>query len=284
MAAPTTSTPSPSDQQPTGGQLKRRRLVERLRKEGRAYGQTPMGFRVVGKRGSRRLVPDDHQRRRMRLVAEWRDRHGMSWDQISDALEEYVARLEDRKPLSRGFRRGTTKKTAWRMYRAFKQLEVGEPQVTHRRCKTCQRSLLLNQFAPNGQVCVTCRITAPLKAFDERLAVTAADLIGRTRNQDKPLPPSRAEIGHRIEGVIRNVLRLAKRNPRASELAESIEALVRALERDLATNVPAEAMGQAQLEQALCRRIRREIRPLLLEVQAELAMLGAIDSIDEVES
>jgi len=284
MAAALTSAPSPNDQQPTDGQLKRRRLVERLRKEGRAYGQAPMGFRVVGKRGSRRLVPDDHQRRRMRLVAEWRDRDGMSWDQVSDALEEYVAGVEDRKPLSRGFRRGTTKKTAWRMYRAYKRLEQGEPLATHRRCRNCGGSLPIDQFTATGRVCLVCRITRPLKEFEERvMGLTSASLIGTIRNGGRPRPASRQETVHRLQGAFQNVLNLARRKPNSAELHEAIEALTTALERDLAANVPAEAMSESQLQEELRSQLRRELRPVVLAAQAEFAMSESSGHMNEVE-
>ena len=221
----------------------------------------------------------------MGMVVKLRDEEGLSWGKISDRIEQYRAEQDGRRPRSRAFRTGWTPKTCWRAYHAMKRLmEQGEPVPTHRRCKDCGGSQPLDQFTEAGRVCLTCRITAPLKKFDARvLGVTSASLIGKFRNGGRPLPASRQETRHRIQGALRNVMNLARRNPNSPELHEAIEALTSALGRDLPVNVPAEAMNESQLQDELRRQLRRKLRPLLLEVQAEAAMLESNDATDKVE-
>ena len=285
MNAEITPTPPTPDLHLTERQLKRRRDVERLQQEGRACGAPPMGYKLTGKPGNRRLAPDEEQREIMAIVVRSRDEEGQSFDQASDTVEEYRASKEGRKPRSRGFRRGWSGRTCLRAYHAAKKLaEEGEPVPTHRRCSGCKESLPINRFTAKGKTCLTCRITRPLKKFEERvMGLTSANLIGKFRNGGRPLPASRQETRHRIQGALRNVMNLARRNPNSPELHEATEALATVLGRDLATNVPAEAMNESQLQDELRRQLRRELRPLLLEVQAEAAMLESNDATDKVE-
>lgn len=218
----------------------------------------------------------------MRLVAEWRDRDGMSWDAISDALENHIAVAEGRKPLSRAFRRGTTKKTAWRMYRAHKQLEQGEPVVSHRRCRDCRRSLPLAEFTATGRECYRCRITRPLRKFEQRVGATSADFIGKCRVDDGPRPSSLAEVQHRVNRLVRDLERLAKQGSNA-ELLETILSFTRALSRDLPVDMPVEGMSQGRLELKLQRQIKQALRPVLLAAQAEAAMQESNGLTQETE-
>ena len=278
--------PSTNSFSPTAAQAKRRREVKRLQQEGRSCGQVPMGFRLVGRQGNRHLVPDLEQRRIMRMVVELREIEGLSYGRASDRVEEYVAEQEGRRPRSRAFRTGWTPKTCWRAYHAMKRLmEEGEPLVTHRRCHDCGGSLPIDQFtAVTGRVCVTCRITRPVKEFEERvMGLTSASLIGTIRNGGRPRPASRQETVHRLQGALQNVLNLARCNPSSPELHEAINALTTAMDRDLAANVPAEAMSESQLQSAFRRELRQALRPLLLAVQAEAAMRESNDLTDKVE-
>ena len=268
-----TPTPPTPDGQPTERQLKRRRDVERLLREGRACGAPSMGYKLTGKPGNRRLVPDEEEREIMAIVVHSRDKEGQSFDQASDTVEEYRAAKEGRQPRSRGFRDGWSGRTCHRAYLAAKKLaEEGEPVPTHRRCSDCKESLPIEQFTTRGKTCLTCRITKPLKKFEERVGATSADYIGKRRNGPRPSPA--AEIQHRVNGLVQDLERLAKRGSGA-ELLEAINSFSKALNRDLAITKPIEGMSQAELERTLSQQIRRELRPILTQIQAELEIANS---------
>ena len=273
--------PPTSDSQPYEMQMRRRRPYAELRREGKGTGRAPFGFRWAGRRGNRHLVPDPEQRQIMQKVVELRDTEELSWGKISDRVEEHLAEQEGRRPRSLGFRAGWTPKSCSRAYRAMKQLlEQGEPLPTHKRCKTCRRSLPLAKFNTAGRECEMCRLTGPLRAFEERAVVTAADLIGKRRADDGPLQPSAAELQHRVTGLIRDLERLVKQG-RDTELAETIASFTQALSKDLAVTKPAEAMGDAELDRALGQQVRQLLRPALTQIQAELAMPDSDEPAEE---
>ena len=196
---PGSTNPTPPGQNMTASTAEkhesRRRIVAKLKAEGRPAGRPGCGFRHVGRQGNRRRVPDEQQLERMRLVAEWRDDEGLSWNQISDALEARVAKSEGRKALSPADRKGTTKKSCWRMYRRLKELEAAPPP-THRRCRDCGRSLPVARFDGEQQTCRTCAATKPIRRMERRrqrviemilIALGRAAEHGRSSDELQPL-------------------------------------------------------------------------------------------------
>lgn len=75
-----------------------RETARRLKERGcRAGGRIPLGFRSVGPKGHKRLVPNAKERRIMQQIVEWKEA-GWDFHRISQEIEEQQAAEEGRKP------------------------------------------------------------------------------------------------------------------------------------------------------------------------------------------
>lgn len=69
-------------------------------------GRAPMGFKLSGKRGKRRVsIPDPEQRRIMGEIVRVRDKYNWSFDKISDYVDEWLAATEGRQQTPRWTKR-----------------------------------------------------------------------------------------------------------------------------------------------------------------------------------
>jgi len=259
-------------------QLKRQMAVARLNREGRPAGKPRLGFRHVGRRKNRRAVPDQAQREILAMIVRLRDDEKLSWDKISDRVEEYRAAMENRRPLSRGFRRGWTNRSCIRGYRAAKEIAAGGPAPTHRRCPDCGRSLLRERFPKRGALCVDCDTTAALRRADaRRLAGLRESLVtlGRAVRAGDPT----AKIEQYTAAIVRlagspdlvglDVERIISQAPgsrKALEVLSAIAALGSLAQQPGATGPDVRALGDHELD----NEVRRLLAPLADEAATDV--------------
>ena len=91
-------------------------------------GKAPLGFRLVGPKGKRRMLVDERARRVMKEIVRVRDKHGWTWGKISDYIEEKTAEWEKREtiaPYDQGQRKWNWQKCS-RAYKQEKKLQGEE--------------------------------------------------------------------------------------------------------------------------------------------------------------
>ncbi|HUT09554.1 MAG TPA: hypothetical protein VMY42_03590 [Thermoguttaceae bacterium] len=75
-----------------------REVAQRLKEEGRPRGnKAPYGKKIIGRKKTRRFVDDPEQRRVGQQIIRLRDEFRLSWETISDHIEEALARYENRR-------------------------------------------------------------------------------------------------------------------------------------------------------------------------------------------
>jgi DNA invertase Pin-like site-specific DNA recombinase len=65
-------------------------------------GKPPIGYKLIGPKSAgmrRKLVPDMEQRKVMSVIVKLRDEQKMTWDAISEYIEQKLAAQENRKPI-----------------------------------------------------------------------------------------------------------------------------------------------------------------------------------------
>ena len=191
---------------------KRQHDVQRLRAEGRPVGPAPMGFTHRGARGRRYLVPDPEAQEIARKIVAWRDAEGLSWDNISDRVDLFLAERHDRPPTPRHRRPSWTPATCWRHYRRQKELaQASPPGATHRRCSACNRSLPLDHFARHGRyrrrACFACQAVqrfAAMEAETRRAFVKHLRELARLGKRDRLESPRAEKITAEMQELFAN--------------------------------------------------------------------------------
>ena len=86
-----------------------------LKEEGRiGAGRAPLGFKLAGRRGKNgkwiraTIIPDVEARRIIGEIICVRNKHGWTWNEVSDYIEAWLAGREKRSPANSAF-----KKRAW---------------------------------------------------------------------------------------------------------------------------------------------------------------------------
>ena len=75
-----------------------REVAQRLKEEGRPRGnKAPYGKKIIGRKKTRRFVDDPEQRRIGQQIIRLRDEFLLTWETISDHIEEALARYENRR-------------------------------------------------------------------------------------------------------------------------------------------------------------------------------------------
>jgi len=120
--------------------LRSRENAARLKAESRpASGSVPLGFKSVGKKGNRFLVPDAQQRQVMRRIVHLRDEHALSWAKVSDRIEETLAKREGRPAINPVWgRRPWSGEKCRRAYFAEQKLQADEVQSETYRSRQLQ--------------------------------------------------------------------------------------------------------------------------------------------------
>jgi hypothetical protein len=151
---------------------RRRTAVKRLRREGRPCGPPRAGCRHRGPRNHRRTVPDAEGQEIIRLIVHWRDHHALTFDQISDRVDGYLAEKHKRRPIPRWNRtRWTRGGVRSRYLKAKSQAVEDASSKQFCRCETCGQSKPVEEFSlrHNGRkrhrrrTCRRCRATRKLR-------------------------------------------------------------------------------------------------------------------------
>jgi hypothetical protein len=151
---------------------RRRTAVKRLRREGRPCGPPRAGCRHRGPKNHRRTVPDAEGQEIMRLIVHWRDDEGLTFDQISNRVDEYLAEKHKRRPIPRCNRTEWTRGGVRSRYLKAKSQAVEDASPKQfRRCETCGQAKPFEEFSfhHNGRkryrrrTCRSCRATRKLR-------------------------------------------------------------------------------------------------------------------------
>ncbi len=135
-----------------------------------------MGFKHQGPQGNRRIVPDEEARAVLEQIRFARDALGLSWDNVSDHVDAYLAEKHARPRTLRCNRGGSTgwTKASCRDWYLKADLETPEDdgrERLFRRCEQCNRSLPVEDFARHGKyrrrACRSCRATRTFRLREE---------------------------------------------------------------------------------------------------------------------